>query len=79
MISLFFRFFHFCIFRFWHLYFSGVHKFKSTLPPRDRTKNKSQPVDPIPPIATEISEESMLLCFDEFQVRATPDAEPSKV
>jgi protein AFG1 len=61
------------------LYFSGVHKFKSTLPPRDRTKNKSQPVDPIPPIATEISEESMLLCFDEFQVRATPDAEPSKV
>jgi predicted ATPase len=51
---------------------SGVHKFKSALPPRDRSKKRSQPVDPIPPIASEISEESMLLCFDEFQVRATP-------
>ena len=55
--------------------FSGVHKLKSKLVPRDKKKSKAQPVDPIPPIAEEISEESWLLCFDEFQVRRQCESE----
>lgn len=28
----------------------------------------SKPFDPIPPVAADITEESWLICFDEFQV-----------
>ena len=30
---------------------------------------KAKPYDPIGPVAREISEETWLLCFDEFQVQ----------
>lgn len=35
---------------------------------RDYTSTKSQPFDPIPPVAESISQKSWLICFDEFQV-----------
>ena len=46
----------------------GIHKLKSSLPPRDPKSVRSQPFDPIPPVAKQISSKWWLLCFDEFQV-----------
>lgn len=31
-------------------------------------RNEGQPFDPIPPVAADITQESWLICFDEFQV-----------
>ena len=50
------------------LFFLGIHKLKSSLPPRDPKSVRSQPFDPIPPVAKQISSKWWLLCFDEFQV-----------
>ncbi|XP_046847908.1 AFG1-like ATPase [Xenia sp. Carnegie-2017] len=50
---------------------SRIHHFKSKLPSRSKSKTSA---DPIPPLAKEISEESLLLCFDEFQVTDIADA-----
>ena len=36
--------------------------------PRQYNVQKTQAFDPILPVAREISEETWLLCFDEFQV-----------
>ena len=47
---------------------TGIHKFKSRLPPRDPKSIRAQPYDPIPPVAEQISSQWWLLCFDEFQV-----------
>lgn len=49
----------------------GVHsKIHNTKLKINRIKNNTKPVpfDPIPPVAEMISEETWLLCFDEFQV-----------
>lgn len=37
---------------------------------RDHTSTKPQPFDPIRPVARSISNQSWLICFDEFQVSA---------
>lgn len=53
---------------------SSIHKLKSSLPPRDPKSVRSQPFDPIPPVAKQISSKWWLLCFDEFQVTDIADA-----
>lgn len=47
---------------------SGIHKLKQSLP--KRWIGKMTMYDPIFPVAMEIAEETCLICFDEFQVRA---------
>lgn len=44
-----------------------IHDYKKTIT-RDKDSNKPQVVDVISPIAADISNESWLICFDEFQV-----------
>lgn len=44
----------------------GIHRRKQSLP--KRTLGKLFTYDPISPVAMEISNETCLLCFDEFQV-----------
>ena len=48
--------------------FSGIHKVKMSMGAKNFNLNRSQPYDPILPVAREISSEASLLCFDEFQV-----------
>lgn len=46
--------------------FKGIHRRKQSLP--KRRLGKMFTYDPISPVAMEISSETCLLCFDEFQV-----------
>ena len=46
---------------------SKIHEVKKGIV-RDHSSTKLQPFDPIPPVASAISESTWLLCFDEFQV-----------
>ena len=45
-----------------------IHQFKLNAPPVNHRDKNSKPLDPIPPIAKDISDETWFLCFDEFQV-----------
>ncbi|KAJ8314746.1 hypothetical protein KUTeg_006896 [Tegillarca granosa] len=56
-----------------HKFMLDVHKIKQSMP-RQSNVQKSQSFDPIAPVAKEISEETWLLCFDEFQVTDIADA-----
>ena len=48
-------------------YITGIHEVKKSVP-KEFNLRRSKPYDPILPVANEISEETWLLCFDEFQV-----------
>jgi predicted ATPase len=50
------------------IFFSGIHNVKMSMGSKNFNLNRSQPYDPIMPVALEISSEATLLCFDEFQV-----------
>ncbi|KAL4232894.1 Lactation elevated protein 1 [Mactra antiquata] len=50
-----------------------IHTWKQSLP-RDTNVKRSQSYDPIPPVADSISDNTWLLCFDEFQVTDIADA-----
>ena len=47
-----------------------IHQFKLNAPPVNHRDKTSKPLDPIPPIARDISEQTWFLCFDEFQVKS---------
>ena len=49
-----------------------IHDLKKTIV-RDYKSTKPQPFDPIPPVAKSISDNSWLICFDEFQVSTITD------
>jgi len=51
-----------------------IHQFKLDSPPVNHRDKTSKPLDPIPPIARDISDETWFLCFDEFQVTDVADA-----
>ena len=51
-----------------------IHKFKLNAPPTNHRDRNLIPLDPIPPVAAEISAEISFLCFDEFQVTDVADA-----
>jgi protein AFG1 len=44
-----------------------IHEVKKKIP-RETNVRKTQPYDPIKPVAADISKETYLICFDEFQV-----------
>ncbi|XP_038048119.1 AFG1-like ATPase [Patiria miniata] len=50
-----------------------IHEVKKQIP-RDHTSTKPRPFDPIAPVAKDISRETWLICFDEFQVTDIADA-----
>uniref|UniRef100_A0A0P4VXY7 Putative atpase n=1 Tax=Rhodnius neglectus TaxID=72488 RepID=A0A0P4VXY7_9HEMI len=52
---------------------SRIHELKKSIK-RVTNQNKPQPFDVIRPIAEDISRESWLICFDEFQVTDVADA-----
>ena len=45
-----------------------IHSLKQATALEGFNLNRSQPYDPIGPVALDISKETTLLCFDEFQV-----------
>ncbi|KAK2179498.1 hypothetical protein NP493_484g00031 [Ridgeia piscesae] len=51
-----------------------IHLVKQNMPKRDNSVSQMQSYDPIQPVAEEISAETWLLCFDEFQVTDIADA-----
>lgn len=51
-----------------------IHQFKLDAPPVNHRDKTSKALDPIPPIAEDISNETWFLCFDEFQVTDVADA-----
>ena len=51
-----------------------IHAFKLAAPPVNHSDKLAKPLDPIPPVASDISNEVLLLCFDEFQVTDVADA-----
>lgn len=51
-----------------------IHAFKLAAPPPDHRDKTARPLDPIPPVASKISDEIVFLCFDEFQVTDVADA-----
>lgn len=46
---------------------TGIHRFKTSIPFEAR-REKPHKYDPIPPVASDIANDTWLLCFDEFQV-----------
>ncbi len=50
-----------------------VHRWRK-LSPADRRAEGFEADDPIPPVASKVAREAMLLCFDEFQVTDVADA-----
>lgn len=51
-----------------------IHDVKQAMGTKNFNLNRSQPYDPIAPVAKDISFETTLLCFDEFQVTDIADA-----
>jgi len=51
-----------------------IHALKQELAPRQYNVSKTEPFDPIPPVAAAIANKYTLICFDEFQVTDIADA-----
>ena len=47
----------------------GIHTVKLGMNVKNFNLNRSQPYDPITPVARDIGRDTTLLCFDEFQVK----------
>jgi len=51
------------------VYNVGIHEVKLAMNVKNFNLNRSQPYDPITPVARDIGRDTTLLCFDEFQVK----------
>ena len=51
------------------MYLLGIHEVKLAMNVKNFNLNRSQPYDPITPVARDIGRDTTLLCFDEFQVK----------
>jgi len=51
------------------VYLLGIHEVKLAMNVKNFNLNRSQPYDPITPVARDIGRDTTLLCFDEFQVK----------